>query len=81
MAFHNQHLDDSIVATRESFVSFSFLNVDELNFAVLRPDIHEVVMQDRSDKRTYHRVVLDDSLKEHSLNNVLGVSCYLPNVQ
>lgn len=50
LTLDNKHLDDSIVATRESFVSFSFLNVYEFDLAIFRADVHEVVMQDRSYK-------------------------------
>ena len=81
LSLDNQHFNNCIIAAWKGLICFSFLDVYQLNFAILSSDIHQVILKHRSDKRTYHCVVLDDSFQKHRLNNILRVSCNLPNVQ
>jgi hypothetical protein len=65
LPLYNQHLYNGVVAARQSLISFALLYVDQLNFAILCSNIHQVILQYWAHKRTYHCVVLYYSLQKH----------------
>ena len=81
LSFNNKHFYNGVIAARKSLIRLTFLNVDQLDLTIFCTDVHQVVLDHWSHKGAYHGVVLNDSLQEHGLDDVLGVSCNLPHIQ
>jgi len=78
--FDGDKFDDSGGAALDGFVGLPSIDVNQLHLAVLCAQQNEVRLKHRCDQGAYHRVVLDYSLKEQSLDSSVASPHHLPDV-
>jgi len=62
MSLDYKHFYNSIVSAWKSFIGLAFINIYEFDFTIFCANIHDRVLKCWTNKRTYHCVVLNNSL-------------------
>jgi hypothetical protein len=74
------HLDNSIVAGVDGLVCLPSVDVNQLYLAVFGAHQYNIGLDDGSNQRTNHRIVLDYSLEEHGLDQSARSTHNLPYI-